>query len=166
MLNDLAKELGYDYDYQGLLASKGKVDLELREKLNALPFYKMEPPKSLGAEWVNENVFPLIKNSGLGIFEKLRTMTEHIAIQVTQVLNENQLKNCMITGGGAYNAHLIQLIRSKTDCLIHIPEKEIVEYKEAVIFAFMGILRLHRKNNVIGTVTGAPHSHSSGIIYS
>lgn len=166
VLNDLAKELGYDYDYQGLLASKGKVDLELLEKLNTLPFYNMEPPKSLGAEWVNEHVFPLIENSGLGIFEKLRTMSEHVALQVTNVLNQNQLKNCMITGGGAYNTHLIQLIRSKTNCLIHIPEKEIVEYKEAVIFAFMGILRLHGKSNVIGTVTGASQSHSSGIIYS
>ncbi|WP_417593264.1 anhydro-N-acetylmuramic acid kinase [Owenweeksia hongkongensis] len=166
VLNSLAKELGYDYDYQGLLASKGEVNSELLERLNTLPFYKMNPPKSLGAEWVNEQVFPWIQNSNLGIFDKLRTMTEHVAIQVTNVLNEHALKNCIVTGGGAYNAHLIQLIRSKTNCLIHIPDKEIVEYKEALIFAFMGLLRLQGKHNVIGSVTGAPHSHSSGIIYS
>lgn len=166
VLNQLARELGYDYDYQGLLASKGKVDIQLVDSLNALLFYKMPAPKSLGAEWVNEHVFPLIQDSGISIFDKLRTMTEHVAIQVTDILNQNKLKNCMITGGGAYNAHLIQLIRSKTNCLIQVPEKEIVEYKEAVIFAFMGLLRLQGKANVIGTVTGAQHSHSSGIIYS
>src|SRR5690606_21334210 len=148
----------------GLLASKGSVDAPLLEKLNALSFYHQTAPKSLGAEWANENVFPLIKNSDLNIFDKLRTMTEHVAIQVTQVLNQNYLKNCMVTGGGAYNAHLIQLIRSKTNCLIHIPDNEIVDFKEALIFAFMGTLRTQKKINVLGAVTGAPRSHSSGII--
>lgn len=166
VLNHLAKELGYDYDYQGLLASKGCVNQELLEKLNALSFYRQPAPKSLGAEWVNEKVFPLIKTSDLNIFDKLRTITEHVAIQVTQVLNQNNIKNCIITGGGAYNVHLIQLIRSKTNCLIHIPDNEIVDFKEALIFAFMGALRIQNSVNVLGSVTGASNSHSSGILYS
>ncbi len=165
VLNTFAKELGYDYDYQGLLASKGKLCSNLLSQLNELDFYQKAPPKSLGAEWVNECIFPIIEKADITVFDKLRTMAEHIAIQVSKVLNDQQIKNCLITGGGAYNSYLIQLIRSKTNCLIHIPEKEIVEFKEAVIFAFMGLLRLQGKDNVIGNVTGASRSHSSGIIY-
>lgn len=166
VLNHISKKLGFEYDNMGLLAAKGKVNNELLQKLNEFDFFKQPFPKSLGAEWVHENVFPLIENSDLSEHDLLNTFSEHVAIQVVNVLNEYNIENCLITGGGAYNANLLEQIRSKTTCKIIIPENDIIEYKEALIFAFMGVLRLNQKINVLKTVTGASHSHSSGIIYS
>lgn len=165
VLNSLAMELGYEYDYHGRLASDGKPDEVLLTHFNQLEYYSAPLPKSLGAEWVNSEIFPSLKESPLGTIDKLRTFTEHTAEQISRVLNQNDIKTCLVTGGGAYNDFLIKLTRSKTNCDIIIPEKEIIEYKEALIFAFMGVLRKTGSFNILHTVTGASQDHSSGIMY-
>jgi anhydro-N-acetylmuramic acid kinase len=116
----------------------------------------------LGIEWCNENIFPLFKN--IETIDVLATFTEHAAHQISKTFNENQLKNVLITGGGTYNQYLIEKIKAKTTAEIIIPEKEIIEYKEALIFAFMGVLRLNNEINVLSSATGSSQDHSSGII--
>lgn len=160
--NKLAKQLGKNYDENGNLAKQGKVNSEVLEKLDALDFYHQNFPRSLGIEWVNENIPPLIEN--LEILDALATFNQHIAHQIAVVLEKFNLKNVLFTGGGAYNAYLLETIKTQTKAELIIPEKEIVEFKEALIFSFMGVLRLRNENNVLASATGSSHDHCSGLL--
>ncbi|WP_027384547.1 anhydro-N-acetylmuramic acid kinase [Epilithonimonas caeni] len=162
ILNDLASKLGKKFDKNGDLARTGKADEILLDKLNGLEFYSKIAPKSLGIEWINENISFLIQSQRSE--DLLATFTEHSAIQIAKICNEFMIKNVLITGGGAYNSFLIEKIKAKTRTEIHIPEKEIIEYKEALIFAFMGILKLQNISNVLSSATGSIHDHCSGLI--
>lgn len=164
VLNRLAEKLGQEFDKDGLIARKGVKNKELTEKLDRLEFYRQEPPKSLGIEWCNENIFPLLSAFDESVENIISSFTEHISNQISAVLNQNQIKNVLITGGGVYNKYLIELLTSKTETEIIIPEKEIIEYKEALIFGWMGLLRLENQINVLSSVTGSIKNHSAGII--
>ena len=77
----------------------------------------------------------------------------------------NKKASVLITGGGAYNKYLISRIQSMTNNKIEIPQKEIIEYKEALIFGLLGILKIRGEVNCLSSVTGAKHDHSSGKIF-
>ena len=162
ILNDLAMQLGKRYDENGDLARLGTIDYELLNKLNQLEFYSKDAPKSLGIEWVSDQLLPLIKNQKKE--DLLATFTEHCAVQIAKILADFEIKNVLITGGGTYNGYLIERIKAKTKTDIHIPSTEIIEYKEALIFAFMGVLRSQNLNNVLSSATGSARDHSSGLI--
>ncbi|WP_312823421.1 anhydro-N-acetylmuramic acid kinase [Epilithonimonas sp.] len=162
ILNNLANKLGKKYDKNGDFARNGTIDFHLLDQLNQLNFYQEKAPKSLGIEWINENVYPLIQDQKPE--DLLATFTEHAAIQIAKVFNDYEIRNVLITGGGTYNSFLIEKIKAKTKTEINIPEKEIIEYKEALIFAFMGVLRLLNLNNVLSSATGSSVDHSSGLI--
>lgn len=164
VLNQLSEELGKPYDKNGEIARAGELNTELLNELNQFEFYKKQPPKSLGVEWCMENVFPLVKNYSIKTEDFISTFTEHIAEQIAIVLNQNSMQNVLVTGGGAYNVYLMGRIQHKTDCQIEIPKKSIIDYKEAVVFALMGLLRLEGQENVLHSVTGARKNHSSGTI--
>ena len=164
ILNLLANRFNKPYDNDGELASKGKLIPELERKLNNLKFFKLKPPKSLGIEWVKENILPIIeiyrKNS---INDILNTYTIFIAKHISNALSGR--KEVLVTGGGAYNSFLIEQIKKRTSCIISIPEKKIINFKEAIIFAFLGLLRDKNKINCYASVTGAKSNHSSGNIF-
>lgn len=162
ILNDLALKLGKKYDENGDLSRSGIIDYELLNELNQLKFYEEKAPKSLGIEWVNAKVSALIKNQKSE--DLLATFTEHSAVQIAKILDEFEIKNVLITGGGTYNSYLIEKIKAKTKTEIQIPAGEIIEYKEALIFAFMGVLRSLNLNNVLSSATGSLTDHSSGLI--
>ena len=162
ILNDLALKLGKKYDENGDLARSGIIDYELLNQLNQIDFYQEKAPKSLGIEWINSQVLPLIKNQKPE--NLLATFTEHSAVQVAKILEEFDIKNVLITGGGTYNSYLIEKIKAKTKTEIQIPAREIIEYKEALIFAFMGVLRSLNLNNVLSSTTGSLKDHSSGLV--
>lgn len=162
ILNKMAQDLGKDFDENGTLARSGKINENVLSSLNSLRFYHQEHPKSLGIEWCHENIFPLLKN--INTLDALATITEHAAHQIAEVINKNQLKNILLSGGGTYNQYLIEKIRTKTYAEIIIPHKEIIDYKEALIFALMGVLRINNSINVLSSATGSPYDHSSGII--
>lgn len=162
ILNDLALKLGKKYDENGDFAKSGIIDYELLNELNQLKFYQEKAPKSLGIEWINAEILPLIKNQKTE--DLLATFTEHSSIQIARVFEEFEIKNVLVTGGGTYNSYLIENIKAKTKTEIHIPTKEIIEYKEALIFAFMGVLRSLNLNNVLSSATGSLMDHSSGLI--
>lgn len=162
VLNHLAQHINKSFDENGELAQKGKINETLLNDLNALDFYQNSHPKSLGIEWCHEHIFPALKN--IEILDALATFTEHTAQQIANVINKNNIKNILITGGGAYNSFLIEKIRSKTQAEVIIPKKEIIDYKEALIFAFMGVLKLNNEVNVLSSATGSSSDHSSGAI--
>lgn len=165
VLNFYADLLGLDYDDKGQIAKSGQVNLDLLSDLNALDFYKKPWPKSLGFEFVRETVLPMIGRFDIPIENILRTFTEHVAIQITAALPTKNGK-LLVTGGGAYNTFLIERIQNELpETNIVIPDKKILEYKEALIFALLGVLKLRGEINVLASVTGAKHDHSGGIVW-
>lgn len=167
VFNHYANQKGLEFDEDGLLASSGEINTELLERLNSLEYYQLSFPKSLGKEWVFENVITTIDQFEISIENKLRTFTEHIALQIAANCSTwgDSRTNMLVTGGGAYNKFLIERIQSQTSTEIIIPNKITVDFKEAIIFAFLGYLKYNKINNCLASVTGASHDHSSGVIY-
>ena len=163
VLNEMVQEFGLKYDKDGELGRQGKIDFDLLKQLNSLEFYRQPEPKSLGREWIEEVFLPLLAKSSAPFSDKLRTVYEHIAIQITNVLNGKG--KMLVTGGGALNRFLIERIQDLTTTEVCLPGKKIIEYKEAIIFAFLGVLRFLNLNNCLTSVTGAAKDHSSGVIF-
>ncbi|GAB3717127.1 anhydro-N-acetylmuramic acid kinase [Flavobacterium koreense] len=165
VLNFYANKLGLDYDDKGKIARSGKVDSDLLNELNALDYYKKSFPKSLGFEFVKEIVLPLIEKYSIPIEDKMHTFTEHIALQTSLAL-PNKTGKILITGGGAYNDFLIERMQFHLPNIqIIIPNNKTLEFKEALIFALLGVLKLRNEINVLSSVTGAKMDHSSGNIF-
>ena len=161
VLNYLSKKLHKDYDESGLIAKSGRLDKKLLYQLNSLDFYKRSYPKSLSREWVERNIFPLIE-SRIPLKDFIRTFCEHIACQIGKHL-KNQ--TTLITGGGVFNNYLISRIKHYSRSKIIIPSEEIINFKEALIFSFLGMLRLKNEINCLSSVTGSKKDTSSGRIF-
>lgn len=165
VLNLYAHQLGFDYDEGGKIASTGIINNTLLSQLNALSYYQEAYPKSLGIEWVNTHVFPLIDSFKMEIKDILKTVVEHISNQIALEINKKNMASVLITGGGAYNTFLINRIQALSKHTLVIPKKEVIEYKEALIFGLLGVLKLRDQVNCLKSVTGAKRDHSSGKIY-
>jgi anhydro-N-acetylmuramic acid kinase len=165
VLNFYANQLDLDYDDKGLISKSGIVHQNLFKELNGLPYYKSNYPKSLGFEFVKETILPLIEKYSIGREDKMHTFTMHVAYQISKALSQKKAK-LLITGGGAYNDFLMEQIQKQLpEMEIIIPNKKILEYKEALIFGLLGILKLRGEINVLSSVTGAESDHSSGEIF-
>ncbi len=165
VLNHYAEKLGFEFDDKGKIAKKGTIHENLLSKLNDIEYYKKKFPKSLGFEFVKEVILPMIEGYNIKIEDKMRTFIEHIAQQINIALPQEKA-TIFITGGGAYNDFLIEAIQSYLPNIeIIIPENKILEYKEALIFGLLGVLKLREEINVLASVTGAKNNHSSGKIY-
>lgn len=165
LLNYLAGKLGYDYDNNGGFARQGSVNQELLNILNGNPYYNQEAPKSLGREFFENVQHKVVDNSELSVNDLLATATEHIALQITNSTNHLEATKMLITGGGAKNQYLISRIRALSKHEIVIPDTMIIDYKEALIFAFLATLKMEGKTNVLSSVTGASSDSSSGKIW-
>ncbi|WP_417291651.1 anhydro-N-acetylmuramic acid kinase [Corallibacter sp.] len=165
VLNYYVSQLGKLFDDKGAIAKSGNVHQELLSKLNSLKFYEKSLPKSLGLEWVKESIFSLISKYNIDTKDILRTFVEHIADQIAKEINQTKKSTVLITGGGAYNTFLISKIKEKTKHEISIPNSTIIEFKEAIIFGFLGVLKLRNEVNCLASVTGAKFNHSSGVVY-
>lgn len=164
MLNYLASKLGYDYDNNGNFARQGIVNQELLNIFNDNAYYDKDAPKSLGREFFEKYQHEIIDNSDLPVKDLLATATEHIACQIVKATDFLEKSKMLITGGGAKNNFLIERIRKMSKHEIVIPDTMIIDYKEALIFAFLGTLKLEGKINVLSSVTGASSDSSSGNI--
>lgn len=165
VLNYYSNKMGLNYDDKGEISRKGNLDSELLNELNNLEYYSQSFPKSLGFEFVKEIVLPLIEKYSITYHDKMFTFTEHIAIQTAKALPSKKGK-ILVTGGGAYNIFLMERMQFHLPTIeLIIPDSELLEYKEALIFALLGVLKLRNEINVLGSVTGAKKDHSSGMIY-
>lgn len=164
LLNYLANKLGYEYDNNGNFARQGHVDEILLSQLNENSYYTQEAPKSLGREFFEKNQRDIIDNSRLDIRDVMATATEHIAYQIASATSHLEKSKILITGGGAKNNYLIERIRTLSRHEIVIPDTMTIDYKEALIFAFLGVLKMEGKVNVLSSVTGASSDSSSGNI--
>jgi len=162
-LNYLANQKGLDYDKDGVLAKKGNINFDLLEALNRPDYFLQNGAKSIGYEFFATYYKPLLDNCSVSVEDKLRTVCEHIAMQVAN--NIEGLQKVLLTGGGAKNSFLTNLIKEKTNSQIVIPDMQLIDFKEAIIFAFLGYLRIHETNNCLKSVTGATKDSCGGAIY-
>ena len=163
VLNFYSKKMGYEYDENGILSSRGKINIDLFNELNSISFYFKKNPKSLGIEFVIDKIFPLIDSYKISEEEILATFVKHAAFQISKNINDSE--KVLLSGGGTYNNNLVDILRNEYNINIFIPNKQIIDFKEALIFALLGVLRIQNKTNCLKSVTGAEKDHSSGDIY-
>jgi anhydro-N-acetylmuramic acid kinase len=162
LLNFLARKMGQSYDEGGRYAKSGELSEGLLSQLNSIPFYRQQGPKSLGTEHLLQDWVPIIEAARLSPEHALRTVTEHIAMQIAVSLGEGEV---LVTGGGAFNDFLIQRIEALSPCRVIIPDACTVAYKEAIIMGFLGLLRILHQPNALASVTGASRNSVGGAIY-
>lgn len=174
VLNRIARNLGKPYDDGGAIAASGSIHYELLKELDALPFYQEFKPKSIGREWVNTHFWPLVRKFDLEHVPQenlMKTLVDHISGQIADAIeyysgDDVANKKVLITGGGAYNRTLIDHLQSQCDARMIVPENTlVVEYKEALIFAFLGVLRVRQETNTLASVTGAKTDSIGGAMW-
>ncbi|MCV6631633.1 MAG: anhydro-N-acetylmuramic acid kinase [Flavobacteriaceae bacterium] len=165
VLNPLVAALGKPYDDKGALAATGSLIPDLYAELNSLAFYQNRGSKSLGYEFVVQEVQPILKKYQATTKDMLRTLVEHMAYQIGNVVTGTVNNKMLVTGGGAYNDFLIERIAAHTEVEVVLPRPEVIDFKEALIFALLGKLRIQGKVNCLASVTGAKKNHSSGVEY-
>lgn len=162
VLNYLSRKLEKEFDENGGLARSGIVHEPLLEQLNSLSFYKDIKAKSLGEEFLLNEIYPHLENQDLSPADLLRTAVEHIAIQIGNVLPEGK---CLISGGGGRNQFLIDRIQAHSKAELIIAEAELLEFKEALIFSFLGYLRVNKQLNTYASSTGTENDMMVGAVY-
>jgi anhydro-N-acetylmuramic acid kinase len=163
ILNHLSRELEMACDKDGRAGKSGTLCVPLLEKLNALPYYRSKGPASLGREWLESEFLSCFEGFRIPVTDALRTVYEHIAMQVSRTLRKDS--SILFTGGGTYNTFLIDLIREYSKAGIVIPGNQLIEFKEALIFAFLGLLREKNEINCFASVTGAARDSCCGVIF-
>ena len=160
-LNYLTETIGKAYDDEGKLASAGTCNQNLLEQLLSLE----SNAQSLGREWFEIQLLPVLNNSTITLNNKLATCVEYLALKISQVLNENDLQSVLITGGGAYNIFFIERLKDHFKGRMHIPTNDVIQFKEAIIFAYLGYLRANEISNTLSSVTKASRDSIGGCIY-
>lgn len=163
ILNRFSSDLGLPFDDRGRASRSGNLNKSLLQGLNAVPYYAGEGPGSLAREWVESDLLPVINEYSLPVTDILRTVTEHIAIQVSRHVSPRSM--VLATGGGAYNTFLLERIIHHSKSEVVAPPAELLEFKEAMVFAFMGLLRQYDRINCYSSVTGAAKDSSCGVIF-
>lgn len=170
ILNHITKKIDLEYDQGGALARTGKINQGMLDQLNDLEFYKLPFPKSIGFEWFVEKVVPIVEGTKDNIENLLHTAVHHIcnqiALQVSAQKNKTN-KSLFVTGGGALNSFLMDCLQEKlgTGTKVVAPSETLIQFKEALVFALMGVLRMERKNNCLSSVTGAQRDSFGGVVY-
>ena len=165
VMNHYSKKIGLNYDDGGKIAQSGIMNPDLLKALDGLEYYKKPIPKSLGFEYVNEIIFPLIDSYQLKVEDVLLTFVNHVVNQISNCLNQQKNDLLLVTGGGAFNVFLINELKKTVKNKIILPENNTINFKEALIFAFLGVLRTENQVNCLSSVTGAIKDHSSGKIF-
>ncbi len=163
ILNHLAAELDMPYDRNGFAGRSGNLSETLLKHLNSIDYYHSSGPGSLGREWVEYEFLPIIRDFNLPVTDILRTVYEHISFQISRQIRRGA--KVLLTGGGAYNQFLVEKIREISRGNIILPSSDLIDFKEALIFAFLGFLRFHHRINCFASVTGASRDSCCGVIY-
>ncbi|MDX5347182.1 MAG: anhydro-N-acetylmuramic acid kinase, partial [Hymenobacteraceae bacterium] len=170
LLNTLAQQKGLNYDENGQLARQGQLHEPLFKKLNQAEYFFANFPKSLGKEWVDRHSLQHLTEADIPVEDKLHTACHHIALQLSQslkALSGKEKAKVLLTGGGAFNTFLVELIGQYLgdNFEVVVPEPELVNFKEALIFAFLGVLRWRNEVNCLSSVTGASKDNCGGAVY-
>ena len=162
VFNKYANKLERKFDKNGELAKQGIVNENLLKQLNSLNYYKIDPPKSLAKEWLEKNFIPIIDSYNDSEKNNLRTLVEHAAIQIGSCIKNGK---CLVTGGGAFNTFLIERMKQNSNANFILSNKKLIEFKEAMIFGLLGVLRKENQINCLSSVTGAQRDSCTGTLY-
>jgi anhydro-N-acetylmuramic acid kinase len=173
VLNMLSNLENKAFDEGGNRAASGTINTDLLEQLNRLDYYQKGYPKSLANNFGTETVFPVIEEKGLPINDALSTYVAHIIFQLKKVIDsmprhEVENQKLLVTGGGAFNDFLIRQLKTEVslfDIDVVVPEENIVNNKEALVMAFIGVLRWRQEYNVLASVTGAQRNSIGGAVW-
>ncbi len=173
VLNMLSELQGAPFDEGGKGAARGSVHSTVLHQLNDLSYYQAPYPKSLANSFGTDTVFPMIQSAGLSVEDALATYVEHITEQVGKVIEEMpndalRHQKLLVTGGGAFNDHLIRRLSEKLAFMqieVVVPATDIVNNKEAIVMALIGVLRWRQEYNVLSTVTGALRNSIGGAVW-
>jgi len=170
ILNYITRKIDLNYDKGGELARSGSINNQLLDSLNGLKYYLLPHPKSIGYEWFVEEVAPIVDATDDTTENLLHTAIQHICEKVAQQIKLHSLKGestLFVTGGGALNHFLIEVLQQKLGerTKVVVPDKKLIEFKEAAVFALMGALRMEQEINILKSVTGARRDSSSGVLY-
>jgi anhydro-N-acetylmuramic acid kinase len=161
--NYLANQLGQEYDKNGENANKGYLNEDLLQKMNDFDYFSLPYPKSLGKEFFEDYFKPLLDSYSCSVEDKLHTFGMHFISQLSDVIGEGSL---LITGGGAYNSFWVEGFKKQNpQCVIAPTNAQLINFKEALIFGFLGALRLQEEVNTLATVTGASKNSVGGAVY-
>lgn len=160
-LNYLTESIGKAYDDGGMLAASGKSNGELLQHLLDLNTQQ----QSLGREWFEQHFLPLLNSSSILLNDKLATCVEYMVFHISSILKQEHLNSVLITGGGAYNTFLIERLKANYNGEIHIPSDDVIQFKEAIIFAYLGYLRVNEQVNTLNSVTKASRDSVGGAVY-
>lgn len=164
LLNEVAKQAGLEYDENGAMAASGTINTDLLKTLNDLPFYRQQGAKSLGREWVESTIWPILKMHELTLEDLLATFTQHIVDQISNTIQHIHAQTILATGGGAFNQFLMEELTNATlPARINIPEPLLVNFKEAMVFAFLGLKKKLNQVNALKEVTGASNDSIGGV---
>jgi anhydro-N-acetylmuramic acid kinase len=164
-LNHVARQIGKPYDANGDMAAAGQLNTDLMGKLDALDYYTLPYPKSIANEWIRSTVLPLIDSIDCPAEDKLHTLCVHMGKQIAKAIGNDPLNKILITGGGAFNRFLIMQIAINTQSAIIVADPITVNFKEALVFAFLGALRMRNEVNSLASVTGAEKDSCCGVLY-
>jgi anhydro-N-acetylmuramic acid kinase len=164
-INSLMEKVNLDVDLNGEKGRSGRIIPELLVRLNAIEYYQLKGPRSLGKEWFESIFLPITEIYDLPLSDLLRTIYEHVALQIGKAIPGNEKQTVLVSGGGAHNGFLIERIEANSPVQFIIPDKEIINYKEAVVFAFLGVLRDRNEVNCFASVTGASRNSIAGTVY-
>lgn len=168
VLNELTSLLNIPYDEDGKIARGGSEIPDLQKALDRIKFYLLPFPKSIGKEWVEESVMSIIRpfQNNFRIEDIITTYTIHIGKIIAQTINRlsSQKGSMLVTGGGAHNGFLLEIIQEYCHLIIEKPDRKLINFKEAAVFGLMGLLRSNHRVNCLKSVTGAKEDTSGGII--
>lgn len=174
VLNSLSFFLGEPFDNNGHLAASGQIIPGLLDRLNALAFFDKPFPKSLSNREVQQQFLPLFVPHTIMAQDALRTAVEHIVVQVDAAAKalsgggpqSGNTIRALVTGGGARNGFLIQRLRDVCDWIQwEVPDVKIVDFKEALLMALLGLWRLEGRTAGMQSVTGAKRDYVAGALY-
>lgn len=165
-LNYLAAKKRDDFDKDGQRAKQGKINVPLLTRLNKINRKLRKKRPSLGREFFEEYIKPLLDDESISIEDKLRTCCESVATEFDLAISPKRNLRVLVTGGGVLNSFLMDCIKLKVAhrAELIVPPLQILKFKEALIFAFLGVLRVRNEINSLKSVTGANRDSSGGIM--
>lgn len=177
LLNALARQVGLEYDKDACISYGGQCNEDLLARLRAYPYQHTVYPKSLDNNQIKNDLLPIVlENAKLSVPDTMRTVVEWIAYEVAKSIEQIQTieklevkqRTLFISGGGGYHPLLVERIKAycaAQNIQVHIPEQQVIAYKEALLMGLVGVLRIENKPNCLASVTGAAYNSVGGAIY-
>ena len=164
-LNILSEEVSKKFDKGGMMAAQGTVHTGVLQSLNKVYRKYNSKRPSLGREIFEKEIMTLLKDKTIALEDRLCTFTESAALEITRAIKSHRPNaRVLCTGGGAFNSYLISrmLEHGGDEVTFIIPDEDVVKFKEALVFGFLGVLRVRGENNCLKSVTSASRDSSSG----